>query len=627
MQLSKKKVLAIVVLAVLAIGGLLTLQYSLFMNAIELKEQIFKRNVFAAMNLASEQLEEADMRNRFFIFDTLNTHTLRLHGSLNGRDTATSFVVIAKTSSTPGKAKGMKHAVGADRKEIRTVKHRGDTSIVITAFAASPTGLSARTDGRSLTYTLDRPGHVTVKTFDLFGRLDTTLVDAMNSPGEHQIPISATRLSKGMYYVQVRSDSTTMLLRWEGGKNSYSLSTRNDIIQEDIATKREFGGKLLKRAIESLSNGNEIPLRDRFSSAMVDTILRISLAAQAITLPFEYGIFRNDSLELARTSVPKTVLLKSEYNAQLLFNEPFHTPENLYLYFPTYRSYVLGELFFELGLSLLLAGVLIFCFVYTIRTIFRQKEFAGRLSDFINNMTHEFKTPISTIALASEALARPDVYGDESRLQRYNGIVAEEITRMKRQVEKILQMAALEEGEYELTLTTVDVHQLIRGAVENIALQFTARDGRITTQLNAVESTIRADALHIQNVLHNVLDNAMKYSESRPSISVETLNEEGMLVIRVRDKGIGISAENLSKVFDKYYRVPTGNLHDVKGFGLGLSYVKLVTDAHHGRVAITSETGRGSTVQLELPLLSERREVPAAPIHNSPNDTPSAEKA
>lgn len=626
MQLSKKKVLAIVVLAVLAIGGLLTLQYTLFMNTIQLKEQIFKRNVFAAMNLASEQLEEADMRNRFFIFDTLDVRVPGTHHPADKRDSATVMILRTTTDRSTGGRNEVEEAAGEKGIQRTTAVSHNDTPFVVTAITQTSAGLSARTDGHRITYTLDKPRRVTVKAFDMFGHLDTTLVDGMNSQGEHEIPIRGTKLSNGMYYVQVRTDHATATLRWERGKDSYSFSTGSDEHQKGTAHESAVKGKTIKRVIESLGRGTDAPLRDRFSSAMIDTILRLSLATQAITLPFEYGIVRNDTLELAITSVPKTVLLRSEYNSQLLFNEPFHTPEILYLYFPTYRSYVLGELFPELGLSLLLAGVLIFCFVYTIRTIFRQKEFAGRLSDFINNMTHEFKTPISTIALASEALARPDVYGDEGRLQRYNGIVADEITRMKRQVEKILQMAALEEGEYELTLTTVDVHQLIRGAVENIALQLTARGGQITTQLNAVESTIRADALHIQNVLHNILDNAMKYSESKPAISIETLNEEATLVIRVRDNGIGISAENLSKVFDKYYRVPTGNLHDVKGFGLGLSYVKLVTDAHHGRVSIESEPGGGSTVQLRFPLFSEGGESRAVPVHNSPNDSPSAEK-
>ena len=333
-------------------------------------------------------------------------------------------------------------------------------------------------------------------------------------------------------------------------------------------------------------------------------MLHLSLIQQAITLPFEFGVAQNDSLAIARTALSYRDLARSEYQSSLLNGDPFHTPGTLYLSFPTYRSYLFGELFPEMAASLMLIGVIIFCFAYTLRTIFRQKEFAGRLSDFINNMTHEFKTPISTIALASEAIARPDVAQSEAKLQRYNIVIADEITRMKNQVEKILQMAALEEGDYEFTMAPVDMHQVIARAADNIGLQLSTQKGNITTFLNAQISQILADEVHIENVIHSVLDNAMKYSPKEPIIVLETANENGELMIRVHDNGIGISGENLGKVFDKYYRVPTGNLHDVKGFGIGLSYVKLIVEAHRGSVSIRSQVGKGTTAELKFPLMS-----------------------
>ncbi|HEY6952139.1 MAG TPA: HAMP domain-containing sensor histidine kinase, partial [Bacteroidota bacterium] len=247
-------------------------------------------------------------------------------------------------------------------------------------------------------------------------------------------------------------------------------------------------------------------------------------------------------------------------------------------------------------------AIIIFCFVYIVRTILRQKEFAGRLSDFINNMTHEFKTPISTISLASEAIARPENSRSQPKVKRYNGMIADENNRMKKQVEKILQMSALEEGDYELNLVPVDVHKVITKAVESISLQMTARKGSITTTLGASRSTIHADAVHLENIIHNVLDNAVKYTRDTPKIVVSTASGTDRLIIRVQDNGIGIADEHLEKVFEKYYRVPTGNLHDVKGFGLGLSYVKLVTEAHHGTITIQSLPGAGTTVELRFPL-------------------------
>jgi two-component system phosphate regulon sensor histidine kinase PhoR len=248
-----------------------------------------------------------------------------------------------------------------------------------------------------------------------------------------------------------------------------------------------------------------------------------------------------------------------------------------------------------------MVGAIIFCFGYTIRTILRQKEFAVRLTDFINTMTHEFKTPISTIALANEAMIRPEVVRSNTKLRRYNKVIGDENRRMRNQVEKILQMATLEEGEHEFNKVRLDLHEIIQNAVDNIEVQIEARKGNVKVVLNAQQSIVQGDAVHIENVIYNLLDNANKYSANKPNISVSTLNVGGSLVVVVADRGLGIAREHIDKVFDKYYRVPTGNLHDVKGFGLGLSYVKLILEAHGGRVAIKSEPGKGTMVELRFP--------------------------
>jgi two-component system phosphate regulon sensor histidine kinase PhoR len=282
--------------------------------------------------------------------------------------------------------------------------------------------------------------------------------------------------------------------------------------------------------------------------------------------------------------------------------EPVPANELLYLHFPGYRSWLMSALLPELGSSLVLLGVIIFCFVYTIRTILRQKEFSGRLVDFINNMTHEFKTPISTIALASEAMTQPDVSASRAKISRYTKVISDENRRMRNQVDKILQMATLEEGETEFDTTRVDIHEIINRAVANIELQVTARNGSIVKQLNADRAAIQADAVHVENVIHNVFDNALKYSDKEPAISVTTSNAGPWLIIAVTDHGIGISKDHIDKVFEKYYRVPTGNIHDVKGFGLGLSYVKLIVEAHKGSVGLRSNAGDGTTVELRFPV-------------------------
>ncbi len=218
------------------------------------------------------------------------------------------------------------------------------------------------------------------------------------------------------------------------------------------------------------------------------------------------------------------------------------------------------------------------------------------------NMTHEFKTPISTIALASEAIAKPEVLKSRPKVLKYNSLIVDENNRMKHQVEKILQMAVLEEGEFELKQTDVNMHSEIEQALKNVSLQVEQMNGTIECSLKAKEHIVQGDIVHLANIIHNVLDNAVKYSSGIPAIRIETKNMDRSIVIRISDNGIGISKEDAVRVFEKYYRVSTGNTCDVKGFGLGLSYVKLVTEAHNGTVSLSSIPGKGTTVEIVLPV-------------------------
>ena len=222
-------------------------------------------------------------------------------------------------------------------------------------------------------------------------------------------------------------------------------------------------------------------------------------------------------------------------------------------------------------------------------------------TDFINNMTHEFKTPIATISLAADSIMSPMVISSKDKITRFSNIIKQENKRMLSQVEKVLQMALIDKKEFTLKVSDVDMHQVIREAIENVNLQVQKRGGQITTDLQAGRPMIQGDATHLSNVIHNLLDNANKYSPEVPEISVHTRNVKGGLEVIVEDKGIGMSKEERKQIFEKFYRVPTGNLHDVKGFGLGLSYVKAITDAHEGKVSVESEPGKGSSFILFLP--------------------------
>jgi two-component system, OmpR family, phosphate regulon sensor histidine kinase PhoR len=230
--------------------------------------------------------------------------------------------------------------------------------------------------------------------------------------------------------------------------------------------------------------------------------------------------------------------------------------------------------------------------------------------DFINNMTHEFKTPLSTVTLATEAIQRPDVVGRKGKVLQYNRMIAEESLRMKSQVDRILNLAQLEEGETGLKTTDVDMHALVENAARAFAVQVESRGGRIIRELRASHPVVRGDPVHLLNIIHSLLDNANKYSPDPPVITIATVNASGSLLIRVSDQGKGIPAEHQERVFEKYYRVPTGNLHEVKGFGIGLSYVKRIVELHAGTIRLQSQPDAGTTVTVSFPLVRLPRGTP-----------------
>jgi two-component system phosphate regulon sensor histidine kinase PhoR len=234
--------------------------------------------------------------------------------------------------------------------------------------------------------------------------------------------------------------------------------------------------------------------------------------------------------------------------------------------------------------------------------VFRQKRLSEIRNDFVSNMTHELKTPISTISLASQMLADKSIPAGIKNMEQISKIISEECRRLGNQVEKVLQTAVFDKGKLRLRMNEVDMHEIISGVMENFSIQIKNRNGKIFTSLHAENFILQADQVHITNVLSNLLDNAIKYCNLSPEIRIGTENKGDFLLISVTDNGIGISKADQKRVFEKFYRVPTGNVHTVKGFGLGLSYVKMIMEEHHGYVEVESELYKGSTFKLYLPL-------------------------
>jgi len=252
--------------------------------------------------------------------------------------------------------------------------------------------------------------------------------------------------------------------------------------------------------------------------------------------------------------------------------------------------------------SLLIIILIFFAFYYSIRTILKQKKVSEIKNDFINNMTHELKTPISTISLACEALSDPDISATPSLMNRYIGIIGQENKRLGVQVENVLKSAIWGSQAFKMNMEPVQMHSIIDEAVSKFQMQLDEKGGIIKMELGAKSDHLMADKVHITNAIYNLIDNAIKYTPTAPIIHIKTINEKDNLLVSVCDNGIGISKENHSKVFDKLYRVSTGNLHDTKGFGLGLNYVKTVVERHDGDVKVTSKLNKGSTFTLSIPM-------------------------
>jgi two-component system phosphate regulon sensor histidine kinase PhoR len=260
----------------------------------------------------------------------------------------------------------------------------------------------------------------------------------------------------------------------------------------------------------------------------------------------------------------------------------------------------------QMGIWVFSSGVLlivIFFFAYALFVILKQRRLSEVQKDFINNMTHEFKTPLSTIAISTGVLKDPKIVHTPERLLNYATIIENETHRLKQQVERVLQMARWEKSSLNLKREPLSLHQLVSESVQNNLFAVEKTGGMISLQLKAKRDAVIADKLHVSNVLYNLIDNAVKYCKRHPSITISTESNGQLIILAVADNGIGISEENQKKIFHRFYRVPTGNVHDVKGFGLGLNYVKLVVEAHGGKITVESKVDNGTTFRIVLPLV------------------------
>lgn len=372
------------------------------------------------------------------------------------------------------------------------------------------------------------------------------------------------------------------------GKDTFSY-TRSSVV-EDVS--------------KELQETN-VPIYKRINFNSLGVLLKQELLANNITIEPSYRISlaRKDStIFMTASNVKGEFLPENTYKTPLFGNDIFRDPGMLFVSFPNKNSAIISNLSATLASSIGLLLVLVFIFSYTLYAILKQKKLSEMKTDFINNMTHEFKTPVATIMIASEALKDPEVTEDKARLKRLAGIIYDENVRLGSHIERVLSIARLEKGELKMENTEVDVNDLIVIVLDSMELQLQKRNAIINVHTDAENAVVYGDELHLSNVIYNLIDNANKYSSSTPEITITTRNTGKNLIIEIADKGIGMTKEHSKRIFDQFYRVPTGNLHDVKGFGLGLNYVQDIIKKMNGTVKVSSEKDRGTTFEISLPL-------------------------
>ncbi|WP_321368248.1 HAMP domain-containing sensor histidine kinase [uncultured Draconibacterium sp.] len=347
------------------------------------------------------------------------------------------------------------------------------------------------------------------------------------------------------------------------------------------------------------------PIEQRVDTTRLTELLAHAMNQSEIKLDYKYAV---TNATLGREDI---LVGEKDYHvgkntkefSQLLFQNDYGgaKPNYLNVYFPNQKGYLFRQTGLTIIPTIILTGLLIAIFTYALMVIMRQKKLSIIKNDFINNMTHELKTPISTISLASQMLQDGSVTNTPSIIEHVSNVINQESKRLSFQVEKVLQMAVFNEGRLKLKLREFDANTMVRTVTANFELRVNNKNGALHTEILAENAHIKGDEVHITNVIFNLLDNAMKYSREKPEIWVKTENRKDMVLISVQDNGIGIAKEHQAQIFDRFYRVPTGNVHDVKGFGLGLSYVKKIVDLHNGTIKVESALNKGTKFKIYFP--------------------------
>jgi len=539
--MKSKVFIGLVAMMILSIAGISWVQFTWMRNAIRTTNESFNNAVFMSLNNAAGEIESYQRMSFYNNFPINNPFSFR-----------------------------------------------GDTSLPMTEFFSMGSFFSGNSGTLSYNYSrqssdgknITRSGVINLDTLNKSGSVDEDsllVVASGDAPGE-------VKIVKKKDFDRNNSKSVVMtqsdFITW--------IRKRSDEL-------RNMSDRMMREIFESEVNYRPDP-------ELIKNILRGTFPYFGINTPFEFAVIENDNpLYVSSDKINRSDYLKSIYKVRLFDENFLRQGIILSVVFPSRTNYVLGSISWMLIGSSLFSLFILSTFALSIFLILRQKKISEVKSDFINNMTHEFKTPIATISLAADTITNPRVIKDEKSIRHFAGMIKKENERMNKQVETILQLASLDKKEIEFSFGDVSVHSVIRKSIDTIDLHIQQKHGTIIADLKADPDIVWGDEEHLGNLVHNLLDNAVKYSPEKPEIKVSTRNEENGILIMVEDKGIGMSKSVQAKIFERFYRQTSGNVHNVKGFGLGLNYVRSIVEAHRGNITVDSEPGKGSCFKVFLP--------------------------
>jgi two-component system, OmpR family, phosphate regulon sensor histidine kinase PhoR len=551
--MNKKIITGLIALMGISILGIIIIQLVWMNNAIKVRNELFDRSVNEALNGATNQLETMQdfrMINHFALGDTAN---------------------FPEDMPPPPPPPPVPYFQGSktNRRQIQQKPAKQQIEMIVNT-ERNKNGFQYHISTKS-----NRSGYghnkkvVFINTDSLAKNLDSLYTKGIN------------KMDKLVGQYDEWNDSTSGMKRRFAVKTNRLKRVANKVVQE-------------------ISTWEEDVSIDR-----VNEVLTKELRNRNIPIPFEIGIIK-DSLISSRTSKADSVLLaKSNYKVNMFPNDIFQKNIQLSVYFPEKESFIYKTINWLLLISLFFSVIVLVTFGVSIYFILRQKKISEMKSDFINNMTHEFKTPIATISVAADSISNQKVIENPDRIRYFIEMIKKENLRMNRQVEDILTIARLDKKEFEFKWEAIDLHEVIENAMQSIVLQVEKKGGTITSDFQAINPVATSDANHFANLIYNLLDNANKYSLNAPEIKISTRNTNKGVLITIEDKGIGMTKTVQGRIFERFYRQTSGNIHNVKGFGLGLSYVKAILEANRGNITVHSEPGKGSSFEVFIPFVRE----------------------